>query len=82
MMKENFASFTDRQPLFPGVSCYPLSPTTAKATPEEKEKRKAMDQLSKIFEVIGTPQDESDLEFLESPDSQKYVQSFTPRERI
>ena len=27
MMKENFASFTDRQPLFPGTSCYKLSPT-------------------------------------------------------
>ena len=26
MMKDNFADFTDRQPLFPGSSCYKLSP--------------------------------------------------------
>jgi mitogen-activated protein kinase 1/3 len=26
MMKENFANFTDRKPLFPGHACFPLSP--------------------------------------------------------
>ena len=26
MMKDNFTDFTDRQPLFPGSSCYKLSP--------------------------------------------------------
>ena len=26
MMRDNFADFTDRQPLFPGSSCYKLSP--------------------------------------------------------
>ena len=26
MMKENFATVFDRQPLFPGDSCFPLSP--------------------------------------------------------
>ena len=30
MMKENFATVFDRQPLFPGNSCYPLSPGAAK----------------------------------------------------
>jgi len=39
MMETNFESWTDRRPLFPGTSCYPLSPTAAKATAEEKEKR-------------------------------------------
>ena len=55
MMRENFASFSDRMPLFPGSTCYPLSPTAALATEEEKDKRQRNDQLSKIFEVIGTP---------------------------
>lgn len=26
MLKENAATFLDRQPLFPGTSCFPLSP--------------------------------------------------------
>ena len=26
MMKENYATFADREPLFPGHSCFPLSP--------------------------------------------------------
>ena len=29
MMRENFADFTERQPLFPGSSCYKLSPQAA-----------------------------------------------------
>lgn len=28
MMKENAPTFMDRQPLFPGKSCFPLSPAT------------------------------------------------------
>jgi hypothetical protein len=30
MMRENFATMFDRQPLFPGGSCFPLSPGAAK----------------------------------------------------
>ena len=30
MMKENFATVFDRQPLFPGNSCFPLSPGALK----------------------------------------------------
>ena len=37
MMKENFANFTDRTPLFPGASCYLLSPTTGKKDEDNKE---------------------------------------------
>ena len=40
MMEENFASFTDRQPLFPGKSCYKLSPFFGnKEVTEEMKKR-------------------------------------------
>ena len=36
MMKENYATVFDRQPLFPGHSCFPLSPRAAKAE-EDKD---------------------------------------------
>ena len=82
MMESNYASWTERQPLFPGQACYPLSPNTAKATEEEKEKRKNMDQLGKIFEVIGTPAPDENIDWVKEPDSIKYVRSFAPREKI
>ena len=65
MMKDNFAEFTDRQPLFPGKSCYKLSPVFGKEN--DKEKKKRGDQLNVIFEVIGTPNEDEDLsEFIDS----------------
>jgi mitogen-activated protein kinase 1/3 len=55
MIKENAPTFLDRKPLFPGKSCFPLSPAS-----DITEKRKGFpsssnDQLSIIFDVIGTP---------------------------
>lgn len=38
MMKENFTTFLDRKPLFPGTSCYLLSPTGATIDPEDEQK--------------------------------------------
>ncbi len=56
MMEENFPDPFSRVPLFPGKSCYPLSPGTAiNENSMSKEEREKGDQLSKIFEVIGTP---------------------------
>lgn len=58
MMKENAPTFMDRTPLFPGKSCFPLSPA-----PDTAEQRKGFpfsnsDQLAVIFGVIGTPNEE------------------------
>ena len=58
MMKENAPTFMDRTPLFPGKSCFPLSPPT-----EPQQQRKGFpfscnDQLAMIFSVIGTPGEE------------------------
>ena len=42
-----------------------------------------MDQLGKIFEVIGTPSpDENIEEWIQEEESIKYVKSFAPREKI
>merc|ERR1712087_733548 len=53
MQKENCATVWKRGPLFPGDSCFPLSPKRSK-------KKKAIyqsqyDQIRIIFEVMGTP---------------------------
>lgn len=58
MMKESAPTYLDRKPLFPGKSCFPLSPDK-----HVKEERKGFpfsrnDQLAVIFEVIGTPSEE------------------------
>jgi mitogen-activated protein kinase 1/3 len=37
MMKENFDTVFDRKPLFPGNSCFPLSPGAAANDNEEKK---------------------------------------------
>jgi len=54
-MKENSPTFLDRKPLFPGKSCFPLSP--AKAATESKAGLpfSSTDQLAVIFSVIGSP---------------------------
>ena len=48
MQEGSVPGYQDRTPLFPGGTCYPLSGETGVA--DER-----LDQLSVIFEVIGTP---------------------------
>jgi mitogen-activated protein kinase 1/3 len=58
MQKESLPH-TERVPLFPGKSCYPLSGSTSltnqtsKEAPADNEDR--LDQLSVIIDIIGTP---------------------------
>ena len=67
MMKENFPDPFSREPLFPGKSCFPLSPgIAAKKNSQSKEEREKDDQMNIIFKVIGTPSaDETIEDFLE-----------------
>lgn len=44
MMKENYATVFDRQPLFPGHTCFPLSPG-ASQNPDDDVKEYANDKL-------------------------------------
>jgi mitogen-activated protein kinase 1/3 len=58
MIREHAPKVSDRKPIFPGKSCFPLSPDKA-----GKEKRSGFpfsmnDQLFVIFQVIGSPSDE------------------------
>lgn len=58
MMKENAPTFMDRKPLFPGKSCFPLSP--AKGSQEQRKgfPFSSNDQLAVIFAFIGTPDED------------------------
>lgn len=86
MMKENYATVFDRQPLFPGHTCFPLSPGGSQ-NPDEDIKEFANDklkndQLSKIFEVIGTPTCSEDLDFIYQENALKYIKSFPRRQKL
>lgn len=81
MMKENFANFTERKPLFPGHACFPLSPSGGDKDDDDEDKH-TNDQLGKIFDVIGTPPLEEDYMFINSEKSLHYLRSFSPREGV
>ena len=82
MMKENAATFMDRMPLFPGKSCFPLSPPGSKKVkvnefgfPNEKA-----DQLNVIFDVIGSPSEES-MGFVTDPNAVLYLKSLSQKKK-
>lgn len=75
MLKENCPDCRYRRPLFPGISCFPVSPSRNPTMrigglPVDKH-----DQLDVILDIKGTPSEE-DLAFINDPKAEKYVQSF------
>lgn len=81
MMKESAPTYMDRKPLFPGKSCFPLSPDKS-----VKEERKGFpfsknDQLTMIFEVVGTPSEE-DKSFVTDAKAIEYLDAFPKKQRI
>ncbi|SBS85304.1 mitogen-activated protein kinase 2, putative [Plasmodium malariae] len=78
MMKCHINNPTNRFPLFPGSSCFPLSPDHNSKKVHEKSNR---DQLNVIFNVIGTPT-EDDLKSINKDEVIKYIKLFPPREGI
>jgi mitogen-activated protein kinase 1/3 len=69
MVKSVCPETRDRGPLFPGDSCYPLSPKT-----RGTHTTSAQDQLRVIFRVIGAPSDE-DLAAMDNPAAVDYIRS-------
>lgn len=55
MLRKNNTYFWNRVPLFPGESCYPLSPSQMPDKITNKFSSNREDQLNKIFDVIGSP---------------------------
>lgn len=81
MLKENASSFVDRVPLFPGKSCFPLSPEKVNIIKKSGYPRSDTDQMCVIFSVLGTPTQE-DVAFVTSSKATKYLKSFPESKKI
>lgn len=80
MMKASAATYYDRKPLFPGRSCFPLSPDKHARMQESGFPIGKDDQLSMIFEVLGSPNEE-DCAFVTDEKATRYLTSFKQCER-
>jgi len=69
----------DRGPLFPGSSCFPLSPDHKHKTDYKYHTRGKHDQLNMIFNLLGTPS-EAAIDLLEREDAKRYMKCFAPRD--
>merc|ERR1719343_545357 len=69
----------DRGPLFPGNSCFPLSPDSRHTTDYRYHTRGQRDQLNMIFNLLGTPT-EAEQNMLEREDARRYIRCFAARE--
>jgi mitogen-activated protein kinase 1/3 len=76
MMKTNSSTFIDRKPLFPGKSCFPLSPAKDMSEQRNGFPFNTNDQLAVIFNVIGTPSEE-DISFVTDQKAIEYLKSFS-----
>ena len=83
MMKESAATYLDRRPLFPGKSCFPLSPDKSLKQERNGFPYSTDDQLAIIFQVLGTPSDQ-DKSFVTDSKATQYLGAFptTVRENL
>ena len=75
MLKQNSATFLDRKPLFPGKSCFPLSPDQNPNKILNGFPIASGDQLSMIFSLLGTPSD-ADKSFVTDQKALEYLDTF------
>lgn len=68
---------SDRGPLFPGNSCYPLSPVR-NSSGRRSHTRGQRDQLEVIFDVLGTPSEE-DIAHLSTEAARRELREFKKR---
>jgi len=78
MVKENASTYFERKPLFPGTSCFPLSPDNKVTIKKMGFPHSHSDQLNVIFDVIGTP-NENDISFVTDPKAIEYLKTFSNR---
>jgi mitogen-activated protein kinase 1/3 len=67
--------YMDRGPLFPGTSCFPLSPDHRHNQDYRFYTNSRHDMLTKIFNIIGSPT-ESEVEALDREDAKVYIKCF------
>lgn len=80
MMKSNSKTCFERSALFPGKSCFPLSPDRSSMTSKNNNVFPSTDtdQLNLIFDVLGTPSND-DLDFISDNMAFDYLKSFDKR---
>lgn len=71
-------SHMDRGPLFPGASCFPLSPDRRHRYDRLFHTRGSTDQLNVIFEILGTP-GEGEVSQLKRTDAREHIRSCPQR---
>jgi mitogen-activated protein kinase 1/3 len=81
MMKESAATYLDRKPLFPGKSCFPLSPDKSLQQNRNGFPYSTDDQLAIIFQVIGAPTEE-DKSFVTDAKAAQYLSAFPTSVRM
>jgi mitogen-activated protein kinase 1/3 len=75
MTKEAEPDFNKRKPLFPGSSCYPLSPSHNPTVNIMEHMISPYEQMNLIFKTLGNPS-KSDLAFLNDERATEYVEGF------
>eukprot|EP00828_Plagiopyla_frontata_P042700 TRINITY_DN644_c0_g1_i3.p1 TRINITY_DN644_c0_g1~~TRINITY_DN644_c0_g1_i3.p1 ORF type:complete len:345 (-),score=68.06 TRINITY_DN644_c0_g1_i3:152-1186(-) len=75
MLKDNFPEISKRNPLFPGSSCFPLSPQANQQNQKKVLQKSRTDQLSIIINRLGKP-DENDMSFINDQNAKNYLASF------
>jgi mitogen-activated protein kinase 1/3 len=75
-MKESAVTFPDRKHLFPGKSCFPLSPSKeSEVELKDGIPYSTNDQLHHIFQVIGYPS-KQELSFVTDKQALNYLNRF------
>lgn len=75
MMIENQPDYHNRKALFPGGSCFPLSPSEQPTTYIAGLPVSPRDQFNVILSVRGTPK-EADMSFINDKKAEEYVKGF------
>ena len=78
MIKENQPNIEKRSALFPGTSCFPLSPSTNAEMDLKNPLTTPNDQLNKILDVFGKLNDD-ELNFLKDNNSEEYVRALAKK---
>ena len=81
MLQGNQPNFSHRKPLFPGHSCFPLSPDVSPYNKLEGTATSENDQLNIILQKMGSPT-ESDIGFITDCKAIEYINNFPKYEGI
>eukprot|EP00826_Nyctotherus_ovalis_P011250 TRINITY_DN1293_c0_g1_i1.p1 TRINITY_DN1293_c0_g1~~TRINITY_DN1293_c0_g1_i1.p1 ORF type:complete len:232 (+),score=53.03 TRINITY_DN1293_c0_g1_i1:1069-1764(+) len=79
MMKTNVPNYKDRCALFPGTSCFPLSPSSKPTMDIAGYCISPKDQMKVIIELKGTPT-ENDASFVNDNKANEYLKNFPTNE--